>query len=93
MELIILPLFFVAMYFVLIRPQRKRQQEVQDMQSSLAVGDDVVTIGGLHGEVTEIGADHVDLQVTSDGVVLRFRRSSVADVIREPATVDEDHDA
>lgn len=88
MELVVLPLFFVAMYFVLIRPQRKRQQEVVSMQSSLAVGDDVVTIGGLHGQVTDIGDDSVDLQVTADGVVLRFRRSAVADIVREPADVD-----
>lgn len=85
MELVILIPFMAAMYFILIRPQRKRQQEVQQLQSSLGPGDDVVTIGGLHGEVLDIGDDHVDLVVDNQGTVLRFRRSAVADIIRDPA--------
>ena len=51
-------LMFVLFYFLLIRPQQKRQKAVQQMQTDLKKGDKVVTIGGLHGFV-EIGRAHV----------------------------------
>lgn len=92
MEYVVLPLFFVAMYFVLIRPQRKRQQEVVSMQQALGPGDEVITIGGLHGEVTEVTDDYVDLLVSSDGLVLRYKRSAVADITRSVGTSDASDD-
>lgn len=70
-------LLFVAMYFLMIRPQQKRQRAMREMLSALGKGDDVVTIGGLHGRVYAVTDDHVDLQVTDD-VVLRFQRSAIA---------------
>lgn len=90
MEYVVLPLFFVAMYFVLIRPQRKRQQDVVNMQKALGPGDEIITIGGLHGEITEINDDYVDLLVSSDGLVLRYKRSAIADVTRSTDAVAGD---
>ena len=87
-SLFILPLFLVLMYFVMIRPQRKRQQEHQRMISDLGIGDDVVTIGGLHGTVVALDEETMDLEVTDD-IVVRFQRSSVARVVSDVAeTVD-----
>lgn len=83
--------FFALMYFVLIRPQQKRQKDHAAMLQALEVGDDVVTIGGLHGSVLELTDDTVDLEVTDD-VVMRFQRSSVARVIDDTpadAVVDD----
>lgn len=81
-------LFFVlligVMYLVLIRPQQKRQKEVREMQASLSKGDDVITIGGLHGQVYAISDDFVDLQVNDD-TILRFQRNAIAK--RVPQTV------
>ncbi len=76
----LLPLiaFGAIMYFLIIRPQRKRQREQQELQQSIAVGSDVVTIGGMHGTVEELGEDWVDLAVDSDGTVLRFQRQAIA---------------
>lgn len=84
---LLLPLLFlVVLYMLLIRPQQRRQKEHQRQVSELQVGDDVVTIGGLHGRVTALTDDTMDLLVTDD-VVLRFARSSLARVVREePAT-------
>lgn len=75
-------LFGAVMYFLIIRPQRKRQREQQDLQESLAVGADVVTIGGLHGTVEELGDDWADLVVDADGTVLRFQRQAIARTVR-----------
>ncbi|KAB2861326.1 MAG: preprotein translocase subunit YajC, partial [Exiguobacterium chiriqhucha] len=55
-------LIFVVFYFLLIRPQTKRQKEVQSMQNALERGDNVVTIGGLHGVVHQIEDTQVTLK-------------------------------
>jgi preprotein translocase subunit YajC len=85
-----LPLIFlVVLYLVLIRPQQKRQKQHKEMVGSLAVGDDVVTIGGLHGEVVELSDSWMDLDVSGDRTtILRFERSSLARVVRDEAVVD-----
>ena len=81
-----LPLLLIGafVYFAMIRPQRKRQQAVQSMQKSLSVGDDVITIGGMHGRVDAIGDETVDLELTDD-VVVRFKRSSIAEIVGGPS--------
>ena len=56
-QIIMLVLLFAVMYFILIRPQKKREKEVNAMRDSLKVGDDVLTIGGIYGK--EIGRAHV----------------------------------
>ena len=87
----LLPLLLIGLfvYFAMIRPQRKRQQQAQKMQRELSVGDDVVTIGGLHGRVDAIGDETVDLELTDD-VVVRFRRSSIAEVVGDEPAGDDD---
>lgn len=87
-----LPLLLIGafVYFAMIRPQRKRQQAVQSMQKELSAGDDVVTIGGLHGRVDAIGETTVDLEVSED-VIVRFKRSAIAEIVRdEPIDLDDD---
>lgn len=64
------------MYFVVVRPQQKRQQAQRELLSSLQRGDDVITLGGLHGRVYAMTDDTIDLEVTDD-IVLRFQRSAV----------------
>jgi preprotein translocase subunit YajC len=76
-SLIIFALFIGVMYFLLIRPQQKRQKEHRQLIESLAKGDDVITIGGLHGRVLTVADDFIDLEVTDD-TVLRFQRQAIA---------------
>ncbi|HEX5740651.1 MAG TPA: preprotein translocase subunit YajC, partial [Pilimelia sp.] len=64
------------MYFMMIRPQQKRRREADRMQAALAVGDKVVTIGGLHATVAGLDADTVDLEV-SPGVTVRYARPAI----------------
>ena len=65
----------LALYFLLIRPQKRRAQALRDFQGALSVGDEVRTAGGIIGRVTELGDDSVRLDV--DGVTLRFARGAV----------------
>ena len=75
-------LFLVVLWFLLIRPQQKRQKEHAQLVRDLQVGDDVVTVSGLHGHVVALTDETVDLEVTDD-IVLRFQRSSVGRVIKD----------
>ncbi|CAM3937405.1 preprotein translocase subunit YajC [Mesobacillus thioparans] len=72
-------LMFVLFYFLLIRPQQKRQKAVQQMQSDLQKGDKVVTIGGLHGIVDAIEEGTVVIKC-GDGSRLTYDRAAIRDV-------------
>ncbi len=69
-------LMFAVFYFLLIRPQQKKQKNRTAMLNTLKKGDKVVTIGGLHGTIFEITDDTIVLQV-NDATKLTFDRSSV----------------
>jgi len=62
---------------MMIRPQQKRDRERREMLSALRVGDNVVTIGGLHGRITALREDIINLEV-SDDLQLTFSRMAVA---------------
>jgi preprotein translocase subunit YajC len=72
-----LVLIFALFYFVMIRPQRKRQKAQQEMTQNLQKGDDVVTAGGIFGRIDSISEDSVVIKVESGGT-LRVARGSVA---------------
>jgi len=74
--LIFIVLLFAMMYFVMIRPQRKRQREHQDFIEQLHRGDRVVTAGGIYGVVESVSEDNVVLKVES-GATMRVSKSSV----------------
>lgn len=75
-SLVIFLLIPVGMYFLLIRPQRKRQREQVSMQRSIEVGDEIMTTSGLYGFVTELDGDIVWLEVDDD-VQIRVARAAV----------------
>jgi preprotein translocase subunit YajC len=72
--------FILLMYFVMIRPQKKRQREQQDMQNSVESGSRVMTIGGLYGTVVDSDEETVTLEA-SDDVFLVFARQAIARVL------------
>jgi len=80
MSLLPLVLIFVVFYFLLIRPQNKRQKEHKELVANLAVGDEVVTGGGILGKVTEAKEQFVHVQV-ADGMVLKVQRHTIAAVM------------
>lgn len=73
-------IMFVLFYFLLIRPQQKRQKSVQSMQSSLKKGDKIVTIGGLHGFIDSID-DNKAVIKCGDGSRLTYERSAIREVV------------
>ncbi len=72
-------LMFAIFYFLLIRPQQKKQRQRASMLNALSKGDKVVTVGGLHGTIAEISDDTVVLKV-NDVTKLTFDRSSINNV-------------
>jgi len=75
-----LVLIFAVFYFLLIRPQNKRQKEHREMVANIQVGDEIVTAGGVLGKVNEIKEQFVHVQV-ADGVVLKVQRHTVGSVM------------
>ena len=75
-----LVLMFVVLYFVMIRPQMKRQKEHKAMIEALAKGDEVVTAGGLLGKVSKVGDTYVGVEVAS-GVEIQMQRTAVVQVL------------
>ena len=75
-----LVLMFVVLYFVMIRPQMKRQKEHKAMIDALAKGDEVVTSGGVLGKVSKMGDTFVGIEV-ANGVEIQIQRSAVVQVM------------
>lgn len=75
---IMIALMFVIMYFFMIRPQQKKQKEVQNFRNSIKEGDQVVTGGGIYGKVkkVDLAANIVELEI-SHGVVIRVDKGSI----------------
>jgi preprotein translocase subunit YajC len=80
MQIVPFVLIFVIMYFLMIRPQQKRQQEHQEMIKNVRRGDQVIMSGGLIGKVTKVSDDNeLELEI-ADNVKVRVSRNSIADV-------------
>ena len=73
-------LMFVVLYFVMIRPQMKRQKEARAMLDALAKGDEVATAGGLLGRISVLGDQFLTLEI-ANGVEIKVQRSAVVQVL------------
>lgn len=80
MSMLPLVLMFVVLYFVMIRPQMKKQKEHRAMIDALAKGDEVVTGGGLLGKVSKLSESTVSLEVAA-GVEIQIQRSAVVQIL------------
>ena len=79
-----LVLMFVVLYFVMIRPQMKKQKEHRAMIEALAKGDEVATAGGLLGTVTKLGESYLTLQL-APGMEVQLQRSAIVQVLPKGA--------
>ena len=79
-SLLPLVLMFVVLYFIMIRPQMKRQKEHKAMIDALAKGDEVVVAGGLIGRVAKVGESMLNVEV-ANGVELQVQRVAVVQVL------------
>ena len=73
-------LIFVVFYFLMIRPQMKRQKEHQQLVKALKKGDEVTTDGGMLGKIVEVGENYVHVDV-ADNTVIKIRRKSINTVL------------
>ena len=81
MSTLLFPIILIAiMYFLMIRPQMKRQKEHRAMLDKLSKGDEVITSGGIAGTVTDIGDNFVTLEV-ADNVRVRVQKAAVGNVL------------
>lgn len=74
---VFLILLFGMFYFLIIRPQRKRQQRHKDLMDALQPGDRIITIGGIHGKIESMTEENIILKVES-GATMRVSRNAVA---------------
>ena len=75
--IILMVLLVATMYFMMIRPQKKRQKEEQEMRSSLEIGDEIVTIGGIVGKVVTIREEDLIIETGADRNKMRIQRWAI----------------
>lgn len=90
-SLIIIVAMFALLWVLLIRPQRARQQQQRQLLDSVAVGDEILTVGGIYGLVEEIEDDDDLVVQVAEGVNVRVSRRAVAAVVK-PEDADEHDD-
>ena len=80
MSLLPLVLMFVVLYFIMIRPQMKRQKEAKAMVDALAKVDEVITSGGMIGRISKMGETYMHVEV-ANGVEIQIQRGAVVQVL------------
>jgi preprotein translocase subunit YajC len=88
LSLLFLPLMLVGAYFLLIRPQRRRQKQVSTLQSELAEGDEVITTSGMYGFITGFDGDIIWLEI-DDNIQVRVARAAVQRKVDTSAVADD----
>lgn len=84
--ILMIAVFFVFMYFMIIRPQMKRQKEHKQLMASLDKGSEIVTSGGVAGHIRQVGENFLVVEVAKD-VEVRIQKSSVTSVVPK-GTID-----
>lgn len=78
--LVTFALIFLIVYFLMIRPQQKKQKEHRNLLNNLSKGDEVSTTGGIYGTVKSVTESSVELEVAKD-VVMKFQKQAIAHVL------------
>ncbi len=91
-SLIFIAFLIAIFYFMLIRPQKRRVQQHQQLVSSISEGDEIVTIGGIFGVVKNIAEDHVEVEI-SPATSIRIVKSAIARRISDEVYEEEDDSA
>lgn len=98
-------ILFALMYFMMIRPQKKKDKEIKQMRDNIAIGDEVITIGGIHGKIVKVNDEVVTLEMNHAKQRIEFSKWAVGSVSKkgkdkgkdtveeiEAAPTDEDND-
>jgi preprotein translocase subunit YajC len=81
-------LVILIFYFLIIRPQNKKQKDTERMLSAIKKGDQIVTIGGIHGTISALKDGSVVVKV-DDSTKIEFSRSAIASVVADPSKAEE----
>lgn len=81
--LVMMIILFALMYFMMIRPQKKRDKEIKEMRDKLAAGDEIITIGGIHGKVVKVNDELVTLELPHAKQRIEFSKWAVGSVNKE----------
>jgi len=90
--LILLAAMFALLWVLLIRPQRRKQMEQQQLLASIEPGDEVLTVGGIYGIVTEIDEEDDLIVEIAEGIRVRVARRAAAGVVKPEEETDEDEE-
>lgn len=82
-SLIFLGIIFVVFYFFLIRPEKKRKKQLEDMRSAITVGDEIVTIGGIMGKVVQATEETITFETGEDRVRIQVAKWAISVNVRE----------
>lgn len=85
-QLFPLIILILAMYFLLIRPQKKREKEINTMRSNLQVGDEIITIGGICGKIVKIKDETIVIQVGAERLKFEMMKWSVSKVVNSDSS-------
>ena len=80
LPIIFIIIMFVALYFFMVRPQKKQEQQIADMRNNLQVGDEITTIGGIIGKIVRIKEETITIETAHDRTKIRLLRSAVRTV-------------
>ena len=80
MSIILIVVMFVALYFFMIRPQKKQEREINDMRNNLQVGDEITTIGGIIGKIVSIKEETLMIETGHDRTKIRILKTAVRQV-------------
>ncbi len=89
MSILILVALFAVMYFLMIRPQKKREKETNAMRSGVQVGDEIITIGGICAKVVKTKEESIIIQVGADKIKMEVMRWAVSKIVKESAKHNE----
>ena len=78
--IILIVVMFVALYFFMIRPQKKQEREVNNMRNNLQVGDEITTIGGIIGKIVSIKEETLMIETGHDRTKIRILKTAVRQV-------------
>ena len=81
--IIMMVVLFALMYFMMIRPQKKKDKEIKAMRDSLATGDEVITIGGIHGKVVKVNDEIVVLEMPHAKQRIEFSKWAIGNVVKK----------
>jgi preprotein translocase subunit YajC len=90
--LIVIVLLVGLFWLLLVRPQRRQAAEQRELLESLAIGDEIVSAGGLYGVITSIDGDELHVQI-ADGLVVRMARGAVAGLVERDEVAETAADA